>query len=278
MGKAREMIGQAKTRIYLALLPATFSALQPALEEAIRRGVRVVAYTTSDLDLPGGQVVVAHVSEETLGQAGGLGLVLVIEGEEVWWQGWALVGIYVVWSVANALILIPKNPELLIERVTRKKSDKAWDTVILSIVGLITIAKHIVAGFDVRWGWTARMPLALQIAALLVAVLGYALGTWAMAANPFFSMVYRIQKERGHTVATGGPYGLVRHPSYTGTIAFEFATPIILGSLWALIPAGLAALLFVVRTWLEDRALHEELDGYRDYAARVRYRLLPGIW
>jgi protein-S-isoprenylcysteine O-methyltransferase Ste14 len=150
--------------------------------------------------------------------------------------------------------------------------------VILSFVGLTTIAKYILAGLDVRFEWTAQMPLTLQIAALVIAALGYALGTWAMAANAFFSKVVRIQEDRGHAVATGGPYRYVRHPGYTGTIASELATPIMLGSLWALIPGGLAALLFVIRTALEDRTLHEELDGYRDYARRVRYRLLPGIW
>ena len=195
-----------------------------------------------------------------------------------WAMGWALVGLYAVWVAAMALILIPKSPELLIERATRKKGDKTWDTVILSIVGLTTIAKYILAGFDVRLGWTAQMPLTLQIAALVIAALGYALVTWAMAANVFFSKVVRIQDDRGHAVATGGPYRYVRHPGYIGTIAFELATPIMLSSLWALIPGGLAALLFVVRTALEDRTLQEELDGYRDYAGQVRYRLLPGIW
>ena len=195
-----------------------------------------------------------------------------------WAMGWALVGLYAVWVAAMALILIPKSPELLIERATRKKGDKTWDTVILSIVGLTTIAKYILAGFDVRLGWTAQMPLTLQIAALVIAALGYALVTWAMAANVFFSKVVRIQDDRGHAVATGGPYRYVRHPGYIGTIAFELATPIMLGSLWALIPGGLAALLFVVRTALEDRTLQEELDGYQDYARQVRYRLLPGIW
>jgi len=195
-----------------------------------------------------------------------------------WWQGWALVGIYAVWTAANALILIPKNPELLAERTMRKKGNKTWDTVILSIVGLTTIAKYIVAGLDVRWGWTAQMPLVLQIAALVIAALGYALVTWAMATNPFFSMVYRIQEERGHTVATGGPYRVVRHPAYTGTIAFEFATPIMLGSLWALILGGLTVLLTLIRTALEDKALHEELWGYKEYASEVHYRLMPGMW
>jgi protein-S-isoprenylcysteine O-methyltransferase Ste14 len=194
-------------------------------------------------------------------------------------MGWALVGLYAVWVAATALVLIPNNPELLIERTTRRKEGiKTWDTVLLSIVGLTTIAKYILAGFDVRLGWTAQMPLALQIAALIVAALGYALGTWAMAANAFFSKVVRIQEDRDHAVATGGPYRYVRHPGYIGTIVFELATPIMLGSLWALIPGGLAALLFVVRTALEDRTLQEELDSYRDYARRVRYRLLPGIW
>ena len=193
-----------------------------------------------------------------------------------WAMGWALVGIYAVWVAAMALVLIPKSPELLIERATRKKG-KTWDTVILSIVGLTTIAKYILAGLDVRFGWTAQMSLALQIAALVIVALGYALMTWAMAANPFFSKVVRIQEERGHAVATGGPYRYVRHPGYTGTIASELATPIMLGSLWALIPGGLAALLFVVRTALEDKTLLEELDGYKEYAQRVRYRLLPGV-
>ena len=195
-----------------------------------------------------------------------------------WAMGWALVGIYAIWVAATALILIPNNPELLIERATRKKGNKTWDTVILSIVGLTTIAKYILAGLDVRSGWTAQMPLALQIAALVITALGYALVTWAMAANAFFSKVVRIQEDRGHAVATGGPYRYVRHPGYIGTIAFELATPIMLGSLWALIPGVLAALLFALRTALEDRTLQEELDGYKDYAARVSYRLLPGIW
>ena len=88
----------------------------------------------------------------------------------------------------------------------------------------------------------------------------------------------RIQEERGHTVATGGPYQFVRHPGYVGAIMFQLGSPIALGSLWALIPSGLSAILYVIRTALEDRTLQEELDGYSDYAQRVRHRLLPGVW
>ena len=99
-----------------------------------------------------------------------------------------------------------------------------------------------------------------------------------MAANAYFSLGYRLLADRGHTVTTGGPYRYVRHPAYTGTIAFELATPIMLGSLWALIPGVLAAGLFAIRTALEDRSLQRELEGYTEYARRVRYRLLPGLW
>jgi len=150
--------------------------------------------------------------------------------------------------------------------------------MIMSIVGLATIAKFMVAGLDVRFGWTTGTSLPLQIACLAIAILAYALGVWATASNAFFSQIFRIQKERGHTVATGGPYRYVRHPGYVGTILSELAVPVMLGSWWALIPGGLSALLIVVRTALEDKALLDELDGYREYAERTRYRLLPGIW
>lgn len=195
-----------------------------------------------------------------------------------WAMGWALVGIYALWVAANALILIPRSPELLAERATRQKGVKTWDTVILSIIGLTTMAKYIIAGLDVRFERTAQIPLEFQVAALVIAALGYALGTWAMVANDFFSVVNRIQEDRGHTVVSAGPYRYVRHPGYLGSLAFELATPIMLGSLWALIPGGLAALLTLVRTALEDQMLHEELPGYGEYAQQTRYRLLPGVW
>ena len=195
-----------------------------------------------------------------------------------WIMGWALVAVYATWVAANALILIPRSPELLAERVARRKGTKTWDMVLLSLIGLTTISKHVIAGLDHRFGWTPPMPPGIQIAALVIAALGYALGTWSMAANAFFSTVVRIQDDRGHTVTTAGPYRHVRHPGYAGSIAFELATPIMLGSLWALIPGGLAALILVTRTALEDRTLHKELDGYEAYTRQVRYRLLPGVW
>jgi protein-S-isoprenylcysteine O-methyltransferase Ste14 len=101
---------------------------------------------------------------------------------------------------------------------------------------------------------------------------------WAMAANPFFSEGVRIQRERGHTVARGGPYRYVRHPGYIGSGLILIGPALLLGSWWALLPASLGVAGYVLRTALEDRTLQSELEGYADYARQVRYRLLPGVW
>ncbi|MFQ5824525.1 MAG: methyltransferase family protein [bacterium] len=118
----------------------------------------------------------------------------------------------------------------------------------------------------------------MQVSALVVFVFGHAIAFWAMVANKFFSTFVRIQTERGHHVVTDGPYAWVRHPGYTGTILSAIALPISLGALWALIPAFIGACLFVVRTLREDRTLTDELNGYREYTSRVRWRLVPGLW
>jgi protein-S-isoprenylcysteine O-methyltransferase Ste14 len=100
----------------------------------------------------------------------------------------------------------------------------------------------------------------------------------AMASNAYFAEGVRIQTERGHTVATGGPYRYVRHPGYTGAILAQLVTPCLLGSLWAWIPTLASAALYVVRTYLEDQTLQVELPGYPAYTQQTRYRLIPGVW
>jgi len=101
---------------------------------------------------------------------------------------------------------------------------------------------------------------------------------WAMALNRFFAKTVRIQEERAHAVASGGPYRFVRHPGYAANIVTMFAVSLLLGSLWALIAAALSALAFIVRTALEDKTLQNELEGYPEYAQQTRYWLLPGVW
>jgi len=199
-------------------------------------------------------------------------------GRVDWWPGWALIAIMLVWITATTIVILRINPDLLAERLGPRKGAKRWDMAIMGIVGIATLVRLIIAGLDQRYGWTSGIPLGAQIAALVVTALGYALVVWATASNAFFSQIVRMQSERGHTVAAGGPYRFVRHPAYVGTILSELAVPVLLASWWALIPGGLNAVLFVLRTALEDRTLQAELNGYTDYACQVRYRLLPGVW
>jgi len=196
-----------------------------------------------------------------------------------WWPAWAALAVMAVWTAATAIIVLRLTPALLAERLGPRKGAKSWDTAIMSTLGLVQLVRYIVAGLDQRNGWTGGLPVAAQIAALAVCALGYdLLFVWAIASNAFFSQIVRIQPERGQTVITGGPYRTVRHPAYIGAILYELAVPVLLASWWAMIPSGLAAILLIVRTFLEDRTLQAELAGYADYVRRVRFRLLPGIW
>ena len=215
---------------------------------------------------------------ETMGLLMLVALLFLSAGRWNWWMGWALVVITALWVGGTALVVIPRNPELLAERVGPRKGAKPWDTTLMSIVGVMMLIKLLLAGLDHRYGWTTGFPFSLQIIAMIVAALGYALVVWATGTNAFFSQIVRIQTERGHTVVTSGSYQFVRHPAYIGTILFELATPVMLGSWWALIPGGFSAMLYVVRTALEDKTLQAELEGYQEYAGRTRYRLLPGVW
>ena len=237
-----------------------------------------IAETRSERDATMRRALLRSVVRDIMSLPLVAALLFIPAGTWRWPMGWAVVAVYAVWEIAQLAVVLPRSPELVAERVSGRMSDYRWDMVILSVMGLVTIAKYVVAGLDLRYGWTEPLPVVWQIAALVFAALGYALGVWAMAANPFFAKTNRIQRERGHVVMSGGPYGWVRHPGYLGTIAFELGTPLALSSWWALIPAGLMVLLTVLRTALEDRALHRDLPGYEQYAQQTRWRLLPGVW
>jgi protein-S-isoprenylcysteine O-methyltransferase Ste14 len=199
-------------------------------------------------------------------------------GTIYWWPAWATLAVMAGWILATAIVIVTSNPHLLAERLGPRKGAKRWDTVIMSLVGLLQLARYIVAGLDHRNGWTGNIPLAAQIVALAVCALGYALFVWATASNKFFSQIVRIQTERSHTVATGGPYRVLRHPGYAGAILFELAVGVLLASWGVAAISALTAFLLVLRAALEDRTLLAELSGYVEYARQVRYRLLPFLW
>ena len=221
------------------------------------------------------------ITEAAFGLAGYAALLFLSAGRLDWVWGWALLGVLAAFLAAHPLILIPINPELLAEREKglRDPRMKAWDRWVSALAaGLFPIAAMLVAGLDVRFRWTDSFPLSLHLAGLVVSMLGYGLFLWAMASNAYFSEGVRIQGERGHTVATGGPYRYLRHPGYLGSILAMIATPFLLGSFWAAIPAAISAVLYILRTGLEDQTLIEELPGYAAYTRRTRFRLVPGIW
>ena len=208
-------------------------------------------------------------------------VLFVAAGRLDWVMAWVYVGMHIAFTVVSRAIAMRKNPQLLAERAQSLKAEnaKSWDRAMVVLVGLCgPLVMWVVAGLGERFNWPPQIPLALQIAALVVVVLGYAIGTWAMIVNAFFSAVVRIQEERNQTAVSDGPYRFVRHPAYAGGIVAYLAMPVMLGTLWALLPATLAVAGVIIRTVLEDRTLREELPGYAEYAQQTRYRLVPGIW
>jgi protein-S-isoprenylcysteine O-methyltransferase Ste14 len=194
-----------------------------------------------------------------------------------WSNGWALIGLSSLGAVA-ATIVIWRDPGLVAER-RNLKAGKNWDKIIVGFVVLVgPMATWITAGLDVRYHWSTGMPAPVLATGVAVAVASGALIVSAMRSNRFFSAVVRIQRDRGQTVATGGPYRHIRHPGYAGMTAFTLATPLILNSWWAFVPAATTAAVTLLRTELEDLVLHHELEGYAAYARTVKYKLVPLVW
>ena len=202
-----------------------------------------------------------------------------VAGRWDWVAGWGYIGVLVLGSVFHGLHIWWKNPELVKQRAKFGEGTKVWDKVCLPVFGLSYIAILVVGALDGgRLGWST-MPIWLWPVGAAMHISYQVVLSWSMTVNPHFEKTARIQRDRGHRVADSGPYRIVRHPGYLATIlGFVLGPPLMLGSWWAFVPAVLAAACLVVRTALEDRMLREELDGYDEYAGRVRYRLLPGVW
>lgn len=224
------------------------------------------------------KLVALHFLDELLSILA-TGLVLFwASGRIGWWPAWAVIAIWLVWFTVMDIVIFRLHPHLVAERLSPPGGAKSWDRTLLSVLRLTQLARYILAGLDQRFGWTGNFPVAAQIAALVVCLLSTALFMWALASNPHFSQIVRIQSDRSHVVATGGPYAYMRHPGYAAMILFELALSALLASFWAILAGGLCVILLLLRTALEDLTLKAELTGYADYARRVRYRLVPGLW
>ena len=195
-----------------------------------------------------------------------------------WPAAWIYIIIYMCFGVIVVVWLRKNNPALLKERMTfLKKTAYRWDKIIVLGSTVLFIALFSIPGFEFRYQWS-HMPIILNIIGFVGIVCSFVLIFLVMRENTYLSRVVEIQKERGHTVITTGPYRVVRHPMYVGVIVMFFCTSLVLSSFYGLIPALFLAIIIGIRTHFEDKKLHNELPGYREYAEKTRYRILHGIW
>ena len=208
-------------------------------------------------------------------------ILLVCAGDLGWWQAWIYSLLILAAGIGGRMWAEQRHPGLTAERqnIANIQTAKAWDKVLAPLMAVsVSYPMVIVAGLDHRYNWSPEFPLWINVIGFILIAFGYAFAAWAVAENRFFSSMVRIQTDRGHVVCDTGPYRFVRHPGYSGNILPLFGIVLALDSVWTLIPAAVALIITVIRTVLEDQTLQEELPGYRDYARRVRYRLIPGIY
>ena len=202
-----------------------------------------------------------------------LGIAMFVPAGIRWWQGWLFLAVFTAEVAALASYTWHTNPELFVARSKMQKGTKGWDRVLFYLLQVLIVAIFPVAGLD-----HSPVPVWTVVIGYVLFTLGMAGTGWVMSVNKYAEMSVRIQTERGHQVVDSGPYAYVRHPFYVATFPLLAGMPLALGSYWALTPAALAGIALVVRTALEDRTLRRELPGYKEYAERVRYRLVPGVW
>jgi protein-S-isoprenylcysteine O-methyltransferase Ste14 len=202
----------------------------------------------------------------------------VAAGSWDWPRGWASLGASFAGELAVIAWLVVRAPETLNQRGAGHTGVKPFDIVFMVAWLILSFSLAIVAGLDcIRYGWSSLpWPAFVPGIGLLIAATG--IGTWAMVENEHFEQFVRIQTDRSHRVVTTGPYRIVRHPGYVAGILGALAGPLMLGSAWSTVPAGLIVVLFVWRTSREDTTLQNELDGYTQYTRQTRCRLIPFLW
>ncbi len=205
-------------------------------------------------------------------------LVFLPVGRLDWLPGWIFIAYLVVVYGIAALVLARVNPVIYRARSRFQPGTKGWDKVLLALMLPAMVAEIPLATLDAGRLFWSHVPLPVVLAGYLLLGAGTALGVWAQAVNRFFEPGVRIQRERGQHVVSGGPYAIVRHPGYVSALVVFAGLALALASWWALLPAALAGVVLIVRTQWEDALLQTELDGYADYARRIRFRLLPGVW
>jgi len=207
-----------------------------------------------------------------------LALALFIPAGTIFWlQGGIYIIMMIVFSTSFIIYLKKKDPELLKARA-KTKTTESWDKKIGIIAGVFFLAMYILPGFDaVRFQWSS-ISLLINIIGFVGMILALILFFLVNRENTYLSRVVEIQEERGHKVITTGPYKIVRHPMYLAIIVLFPCHCLALGSFYSLIPCTGLIITIIFRIYYEDKKLHEELKGYKEYAKKTRFKLIPGIW
>lgn len=205
-------------------------------------------------------------------------ILFISAGTIYYWQGLVYVAIGLIMFALNNTVL-QIDPQLLKERSKPGEGTKKWDKTILVLSFLVTVAMFIVAGLDSgRYHWSPPFYWSLYLLGIILTASGQLIFLIAQKQNKFFSSTVRIQTERDHTVCENGLYSLVRHPAYMGSVIQSLGFPLLFGSLWSIIPVFLSIVLLITRTCLEDKTLKNELKGYREYAGKTKYKMIPFAW
>lgn len=204
-------------------------------------------------------------------------LPFVAAGTAQWPEAWVRAGMSLAFFFVAGVYLVRNNPGVINERGRKTEKMRSWDKAFAIVYTPVVLFSPVLAGLDRRFDWS-DVPFWLSVAGALICIPAYILPYWAMAANRFLATTVKVQSDRGHTVITGGPYRIVRHPMYLGAVLCLVGEPLLLSSWWALTLGvfGVAAIVF--RTSREDQTLQAELRGYTAFTEKTHYRLLPGIW
>ncbi len=212
-----------------------------------------------------------------------VGVVLFVSaGTLSWWRGWVLLGVVLAVRTVGAIAGYRTNPALLRERARLPVHAQQPGTdrlLLLAVLATGFLGLPVIAGCDVfRWHVLPRPPPLLADVGLFLFALGWGFKALALRTNAFATAVVRLQRERQHAVVDSGVYGIVRHPFYAGTVLVLLGQGLWLESYASAFFAVVPIAFLVVRLILEERFLQRELPGYKDYAVRVAYRLIPSIW
>lgn len=204
-----------------------------------------------------------------------IALLFGVAGTWNWPEAWIYLIIQFTFSGIMATYLLKNDPSLLQKRMAFDIPKELWDKFIMLSIVIFSCALFIMPALDVRYGWSS-VPLIVKTISFLLIAWSLHIIFLTLKENSYLAKIVVIQK--GHKVISTGPYAKVRHPMYVGAIILFVALPLALNSVYSIIPGLIVALTLIIRTSLEDKRLHKELKGYKAYAKKVKYKLIPGVW